>query len=177
MPNALNDTKHNAGSQLDNLRRKNLNKIIFAHLNISSVRNKFNQLADLIKGKIDVLMISKSKIDDSFPDSQFSLDGVSTLYRLDRNRNGGGIMLFVCRDILSNMISIEKLLTESFLIELNLRRNKLLINCSYKPNNGNIESHLDSVSKTLDIHLNKYENVILLGDCNGNTEDPVMESF
>ena len=177
MPNALNDTKHNAGSQLDNLRRKNLNKIIFAHLNINSVRNKFNQLADLIKGKIDVLMISKSKIDDSFPDSQFSLDGVSTLYRLDRNRNGGGIMLFVCRDILSNMISIEKLLTESFLIELNLRRNKLLINCSYKPNNGNIEPHLDSVSKTLDIHLNKYENVILLGDCNGNTEDPFMESF
>ena len=75
------------------------------------------------------------------------------------------------------MISIEKLLTESFFIELNLRRNKLLINCSYKPNNGNIESHLDSVSKILDIHLNKYENVILLGDCNGNTEDSFMESF
>ena len=75
------------------------------------------------------------------------------------------------------MISIEKLLTESFLIELNLRRNKLLINCSYKPNNGNIESYLDSISKILDIHLNKYENVILLGDCNGNTEDSFMESF
>ena len=61
MSNALNDTKPNAGSQLDNLRRKNLNKIIFAHLNINGIRNKFNQLADLIKGKIDKLMISKSK--------------------------------------------------------------------------------------------------------------------
>ena len=64
-------------------------------------------------------MISESKIDDSFPDSQFFLDGYSTYstpYRLDRNRNGGGIMLFVHNDIPSKMISIEKLPTENFLI-------------------------------------------------------------
>ena len=63
-----NDTEPNARSQIDNLRRDSLNKIIFAHLNINSIRNKFDQLADLVKGKIDVLMISESKIDDSFPD-------------------------------------------------------------------------------------------------------------
>ena len=78
-------------------------------------------------------MISESKIDDSFPDSQFFLDGYSTPYRLDRNRNGGGIMLFVRNDIPSKMISIEKLPTESFLIELNLRKKRWLINCSYNP--------------------------------------------
>ena len=80
---ALNETDPNARSQLDNLRRDNLNKIIFAHLNINSIRNKFDQLADPIKEKIDVLMISESKIDDYFPDSQFFLDGYSTPYRLD----------------------------------------------------------------------------------------------
>ena len=70
----LNDTEPNARSQLDNLRRDDLNKIIFAHLNINSIRNKFVQLSGLVKGKIDVLMKSESKIDDSFPDSQFFLD-------------------------------------------------------------------------------------------------------
>ena len=95
----LNDTEPNARSQLNNLRRDNLNKIIFAHLNINSIRNKFDQLADLVKGKIDILMISESKIDDSFPDSQFFLDGYS-----------------------KPMISIEKLPIESFLIELNLKK-------------------------------------------------------
>ena len=66
-----------------------MNKIIFAHLNINSIRNKFDQLADLIKKKkkkkkkIDVLMISESKIDDYFPDSEFFLDEYSTPYRLD----------------------------------------------------------------------------------------------
>ena len=83
----LNDTEPNARSQLDHLPRDNLNKIIFAHININSIINKFDQLAN-------VLLISESKIDDSFPDSQFFLDGYSTPYRLDRKRNGGGIMHF-----------------------------------------------------------------------------------
>ena len=67
--NSLKDTEPNARSQLDNLCRDNLNRIIFAHININSIRNKLDQLANLIKGKIDALMISESKIDDSFPDS------------------------------------------------------------------------------------------------------------
>ena len=105
----------------------NLNKIIFAHLNINSIGNKFDQLAALIKRKINVLIISESKTDDSFPDSQFFLDAYSTPYRLDRNRNGGGLMLFVRNDIPSKMISIENLPTEGFLIKLNLRKKRWLI--------------------------------------------------
>ena len=120
-------------------RRDNVNKIIFAHLNINSVRNKFDLVADLMRGKIDVLMTSELKIDDSFHDSQFFIEGYSAPYRLHRNRNGGGIMLFVRNDIPSKTISIEKVPIESFLIELHLRKKKwLTINCSYNRNNGNI---------------------------------------
>ena len=36
-------------------------------------------------------MISETKIDDSFPDGQFFLDGFGTSFRLDQNRNGRGI--------------------------------------------------------------------------------------
>ena len=46
----------NARSKLDNLHRDNLNGIIFPHLNINLIRNKFDQLADLIKEKFDVLV-------------------------------------------------------------------------------------------------------------------------
>ena len=51
-------------------------------------------------------------------------DGYSTPRRLDKNRKGGCIMLFVGNDILSKIISIEKLPTEDFLIESNLREKK-----------------------------------------------------
>ena len=57
------------------------------------------------------------------------------------------------------------------------RTGQLLINCSYNPNNGNIQSHLYSVSKSLDIHLNRYENIILLGNFNTSIEDSFMKSF
>ena len=46
-------------------------KIIISHLNINSIRNKFDFLADIVKDNIDILMISESKLDVSFPHSQF----------------------------------------------------------------------------------------------------------
>ena len=86
-------------------------------------------------------------------------------------------MLFMHNDIPSNMISIEKLSTESFFIELNLRIKTWFVDHFYNPYNGNIESHLDAISESLDMHLNRYENVILLGDFNTSIEDSFMKSF
>ena len=53
------------------MRSDTVNELIFAHLNINSIRNKFKFLATHVKGKIDVLMISKIKIDESFPKGNF----------------------------------------------------------------------------------------------------------
>ena len=50
-------------SILGSLRRKHLKKLIIAHLNINSLRNKFQFLADQIKGKADLLMVSETKLD------------------------------------------------------------------------------------------------------------------
>ena len=44
-------------------------------------------------------MISETKIDKSFPWGQFKINGFIKPVRLDRNSNGGGIMLFVLEDI------------------------------------------------------------------------------
>ena len=52
--------------QLHNLRLKNPNRLIFSHLNINSLRNKFDLLANIVKDKIDILMISETKFDSSF---------------------------------------------------------------------------------------------------------------
>lgn len=50
---------------------ENSNNLVFAHLNLTSTRNE-KLLSDRIKGNIDVLMISKTKIDDCFPVGNFS---------------------------------------------------------------------------------------------------------
>ena len=80
---------------LKSKRSKNLSKLVFAHLNINSISNKFEFLVEQVKGNIDVLMISETKIDDSFPIDNFVIDGYSTPYRLNRNSCVGGILLYI----------------------------------------------------------------------------------
>ena len=56
-------------------------------------------LSELIKGFVDVFMISETKLDDSFPEGQFFIDDYHTPFRYDRNGNGGGTLLYVHEDI------------------------------------------------------------------------------
>ena len=74
---------------------------------MNSVQNKFDYLADIIKGNIDILMISETKVDDSFQDDQFFLDDFGTPFRLDQSRNGGGNMLFNRYDITAKVVSTD----------------------------------------------------------------------
>ena len=124
----LSKTKDNCLDVLTSLRKDNVDRLIFAHLNINSIRNKFENLSQLIRSKIDVLLISETKIDDSFPKGQFLMDGFSAPYRLDRNCQGGGLMLFLREDIPSNLLTSEEKPIESFYVELNLRNSKWLVN-------------------------------------------------
>ena len=78
-------------------------------LNISSLRNKFDSLVDQIKGNVDILVISETKLDESFPVGQFKILGFATPFRRDRNEFGGGIMVFVREDIPAKQISNQNL--------------------------------------------------------------------
>ena len=66
-------------SSLKTIRDDSLNKLIFAHLNINSIRNKFEELISQVKRTVDALMISETKIDDSFPIANFLIGGFSQL--------------------------------------------------------------------------------------------------
>ena len=55
------------------------------NLNINSLPNKFNQLQELVLKHVDILVLTETKLDDSFPNSQFSVDGFSEPFRIDRN--------------------------------------------------------------------------------------------
>ena len=91
-----NATQANGGiSVLKTLRSDNSNKLIFALININSTINKFEFLSTQVKGNIDALMISETKIDNSFPVGNFVIDGFSKSYRSDCESSGSAIMLCV----------------------------------------------------------------------------------
>ena len=87
------------------LSEENLNLPIFAQININSIRNEFYFLASQIINNVNILLVSETKLDDSFPATQFLLDGFLKPYRLDRCSNGGEIFLYVKDDISSRLLT------------------------------------------------------------------------
>ena len=96
-------------SNIENIRSKNPKSLIIAQLNINHLRNKFNSLVEILHSNFDILLISKTKIDSSFPTAQFKIESYNT-YKLDRNSNGGDILLYVREDIPSTLLNTEFLL-------------------------------------------------------------------
>ena len=119
--------------------KKNLNKVIVAHLNVNCLRNKLEFLKEQIQDNIDILMISEAKIDASLSIGQLLLNGYSPPFRLDCNAHGGGIVLYVREDIPSKLILVEENPIEGFFMEINLRnKKKWLISYSYNPKKASL---------------------------------------
>ena len=122
----INDVFPHCITEIKNLRVRNVNKVIFGNLNINSLPNKFDQLREIELQYVDVLVVIETKLDDTFLTSQFLVTGFSVPYRLDRNRNGGGIMIFIRDDIPSRVLTKHVFPDdiEDLLIELNFRKTK-----------------------------------------------------
>ena len=146
------------------LKHDNPNKIMIGHLNINSIRSKFEFLKDLIGNNIDVLLISETKLNDSFPPGQFMIDGYHVPFRMDRNDRGGGLLLYFREHIPCKKIIVDfDLLIEVIVIEINLKKRKWLLIGSYNPHKNMIQNHLNSIGGKLNDLCLKYENFILIG--------------
>ena len=113
-------------NNLKSIRKSNLNRLIFAHLNINSIRNKFEFLAKDLASNVDLLMISETKIDNSFPKGQFLIKGFCEPFRIDRNIHGGGILFYVREDIPAKLLSVELLPTECLFVENKFVEKKII---------------------------------------------------
>ena len=55
---------------------------MLGHLNVNSLRSKFESVGDIIEGAFDIFFWSKNKIDKSFPDKQFSLNNFKIFQKI-----------------------------------------------------------------------------------------------
>ena len=77
------------------MKHKNPSRILVAYLNINSIRNKLESLAEITGKNNDLVLISETKIDASFPAGQFFINRYNSPFRKDRNDRGGGLLLYV----------------------------------------------------------------------------------
>ena len=63
---------------------------IIGHLNINSIRKKFDTLHNIVK-VFHIFLISESKLDNTFPLNQIAIGGYK-VFRRERIRFGGGLI-------------------------------------------------------------------------------------
>ena len=92
-------------------------------------------LSYVIGNKIDILMISESKLDDTFPTPQFVIDSFVEHFKLDHTKNGGVILLFVKNNITATVLTNYTLPEDmkTLFVEIVIKRIKWLFCCSYNP--------------------------------------------
>ena len=151
--NPVNGASLNPLLKIKNFRLSNVNRVIIGNLNISSLTNKFEQLKEIVLKYIDILAITETKLDATFPNVQFFVPGFFKPFRLDRNRKGGEVMIYVRENIPSKLLTKHVLPSdiECIFLELNFRKCKWLLVGTYHPPSQNDHYFFENLDKAIDV--------------------------
>ena len=135
---------------------------MIGHININFLYGKYEALKCLIKNNLDILVITETKLDDSYTPNQFKIDGFANPFRLDRDKHGGGVMIFVRSNLVVREIPFgtKPNDVEVIFLELILRNKKWLLVGGYNPKKEYTSYFLGHVSHQLDMILASYDNYI-----------------
>ena len=186
---ALASADIEGGDLLQRLRVTNLDRVIIGNLNVNSLPGKFDVLKNIVKNRVDILILCETKLDESFPTRQFHIEGYKCPYRKDRNKNGGGVLIYVRDDIPSkelhkhtfpdvifNMEDSQGPI-EGIFVEINLRKCKWLLFGTYHRPSQNDNYYFDTVTHALDIYAKNYDKFLLAGDFNAEEHEPGLSTF
>ena len=138
-------------------------------MNIRSLYYKHDEIKLLLaESNIDVLCLSETWLDSTIPDSQIHIPGY-TLERKDRNREGGGVLMYIRHDISYDVrydITSVSSHVENLWVEVKLSPTlPCLISCMYIPPSSRIE-YLNGMLDILDKATAEDKNIIIPADLN-----------
>ena len=111
--------------------------MVVGHLNVNFFAVKFDAIKLMIPNNMDIIVFSETKIDASYPTTQFLIPGFSVPLRADRNANGGGLLVYVRSDIPCKQLSHHNFSEgiEGIFFEVNFRKSKWLFLGTHHPPN------------------------------------------
>ena len=148
------------------------NNPIIGYLNI-------NYFRDVISAsEIDILCIDETKLDTSFPNSQFKIDGYQfPLFKKDRDSKGGGIVSVQEGIVMKRLSHCECPSIESICIELATSKRKWCSLLAYCHTNFNKREFFKENSNILSKVLRNYDNIVLDDDLNIDLLDPSKDTL
>ena len=164
---------------LYNLRAFFPKNIILSYINVNSIRNKLDELKFLVGKSLGIICISETKLDETFPTTQFAIEGSSKPYRPDITSNSGALLFYVKANLPSKLIRFYNFPIEiqCIPIELNISTKKYALLSIHRPPNQNISFFLDKLSEALDIYSKHYEDICIFGDFNATPENNDIINF
>ena len=162
----------------------------FAHLNVQSIRNKYDLLKIYVsKLNFDIFSISETWLIECMDNTLLDITGYNFV-RLDRSWNtngqitpikrGGGVGVYNIRNTLSyslNNLNVHNNDVKMLWLELHLPHSKnIFLGIIYRPPDGNVIEFCDCLGNTVnDLSLHQNKELLLLGDFKiqyGKTGDP-----
>ena len=121
---------------LNKLSKEHQNNPITGYRNINSLRNKINDFSKICrKTQIHVLCIDETKLNESFRDAQFHIEGYQYPgFRKDRNKNGSEKIVSVKEGhIAKRILEYENINIETICIETIISKRKWCLTFAYRP--------------------------------------------
>jgi len=143
------------------------NNMKLFHLNVNSLRNKVVEIGQLLC-HVDVLCLTESKLNDSFPHAQFHIDEFK-IVRKDRNEHGGGIFCYIRATLpFRNRpdLSFNHNGIESVVVEIKTKSSKMMLSCIYRPPSTHIRYLHEAMNFIYGKCLSECKTVYLMGDFN-----------
>ena len=163
----------------ENQLKRCANNVKLGHLNINSIGGfKFFEIKNMLGNHLsDTMVLSETKIDNSFPDSQSYVKGFK-LYRQDRTNFGGGLIIYARSDLLTKHIkNIKTTDLEAITVEVRTQKTspRFILAGLYRPPKLTKDTWTSQLEKLL-VSISKLcGHYTLRGDSNCNLLEPDKE--
>ena len=153
-------------------------QLSFCHLNVrsllqqSDIGKRFDHLYNYVcrDNCYDVVALTETHLSQDIDDNEINIENY-TLFRIDRNRHGGGIAIYCRSELEPTLISSLNVQgIEIFWIQVTVQKNKILFGTCYRPPNQNADERkifIDGLHSTFETIIDKIKKpFVLLGDFN-----------
>ena len=152
------------------------------HINASSIAGfKFHEIKNwLMRGRFGILVISETKLDETYPGSQFAIPGFR-ICRSDRNIYGGGVMVFVRSDMCftvikelgdNNGIDASNFRTDHIILKVKIAKSWLTVMAIYRPPSIPSSQWKFELRMLFEVVTTFSNDIMCVGDFNSNMLDP-----
>ena len=145
----------------------NTGDLIVVHFNIDSItaEGRLEQLKIVCQTlKVDILIITESKLDESIPNSMIEISNFHEPLRRDRNRHGGGCLIYISDNLtFKQMSDLQSDKYEHIWADVKVNEKIYSINALYRPSTDNTNEKYEEFlteSETLLLRFNTHRSDI-----------------